>query len=402
MDKNDLNVWLNGLGARGIEFGLENITELLSRLGDPQRSFSGVHVAGSDGKGSVCACIYSILRASGMSAGLYTSPHITDLNERMAVNGEYATDGELADLTAAVHPIVEEMSSRGRNCTYFDVTTAMAFLFFKTKNVEYAVIEVGMGGRLDSTNIVLPKVCAIGNVSMEHTEFLGDSIEKIAFEKAGIMKPNVPCVTVNGDAAYDVLKGIAEERGVPLMRMLPSDVHIIESRRDGLRFVYKGECFDLPLPGRHQALNAVMAIEAVRLLSLYGEERPLAVREGLAAAEWPCRMQQVGDFIIDVTHTAAGADRLAEDIRELYGKVVAVFGVLNDKDIDHLSRRLASVSEKIFVAPLPSDRSADPSAAARIAGRWSENVVVSESVAAAMDAAEAERGGLSILVTGSF
>ncbi|MDR3282631.1 MAG: bifunctional folylpolyglutamate synthase/dihydrofolate synthase [Candidatus Methanoplasma sp.] len=381
---------------------MENISELLSRIGDPQKSFSGVHVAGSDGKGSVCACIHAILRSSGIRTGLYTSPHIADLNERMLADGEHVTDSELSDLAALVYPIVEEMGSQGRNCTYFDVTTAMAFLFFKTKNVEYAVIEVGMGGRLDSTNVVIPKLCVIGNVSMEHTEFLGNTIERIAFEKAGIMKPNVPCVTVNDDDVYDVLKRVAEERGTPLMRVLTSDIHVEESRSDGVRFAYKGADYNLPIPGRHQALNAVMAIEASRLLSLYGEERPLAVKEGLNFAEWPCRMQLVGDFVIDVTHTAAGADRLAADVAELYGEVVTVFGVLRDKDIDRLSRDLALVSRKVFVAPLPTERSADPACVAEAMRRYTADVETSGSVSEAMDAAVRESGGLKVLVTGSF
>ena len=209
--KEEFLAWLYGLSAHGIKLGLENTRELLKRLGNPQEHFGSVHVAGTDGKGSVCAIIHSILTASGVRTGLYTSPHILEFNERISVCGVPISDEELADLAARVVPHVNGMAENNMLCTFFEVTTAIAFLHFMEKGVEYAVVEVGMGGRFDSTNVIVPDVTVINNISIDHTEYLGNTIEKIAYEKAGIIKPGVPCVTINGESAYSVIKRLPKK-----------------------------------------------------------------------------------------------------------------------------------------------------------------------------------------------
>jgi dihydrofolate synthase/folylpolyglutamate synthase len=405
MDKPALLEWLYGLGSRGIKLGLENITDLMHRLGDPQNDFKSIHVTGTDGKGSICACIYSILHASGFRTGLYTSPHLIDFNERIVIDGREITDPELLELAAEVLPHVKEMESSGRICTFFEVTTAIAFLHFKKRNVEYAVVEVGMGGRLDSTNVICPEVCVIGNVSMEHTEFLGNTVRNIAFEKAGIIKPGVPCVTINGDDVFGVLSGIAEERGAPLIRILPQDIEVQESRTDGLRFTYKEESYEVSLPGRYQASNASLAVEAVSKLAVYGQCIRCKIKKGLKEAKWPCRLEKVPDLpvVLDVTHTAAGSDRLAADVAELYGKVITVFGVLEDKDIDHLSRNVAKISSRVLIARPDSDRAASPETVAVAVRRYTDNVTVTKSVSDAIEEAfRSRKDNEIILVTGSF
>jgi dihydrofolate synthase/folylpolyglutamate synthase len=405
MDKPALLEWLYGLGSRGIKLGLENITDLMHRLGDPQNDFKSIHVAGTDGKGSICACIYSVLHASGFRTGLYTSPHLTDFNERIVIDGKEITDPELLKLAAEVWPQVKEMESSGRVCTFFEVTTAIAFLHFKKKNIEYAVVEVGMGGRLDSTNIIHPEVCVIGNVSREHTEFLGNTIRNIAFEKAGIIKPGVPCVTINGDDVFGVLSGIAEERGAPLIRVLPQDIEVKESRTDGLKFTYKEEGYEVSLPGRYQALNASLAVEAVSKLATYGQCIRCKLKQGLRDVRWPCRLEKVAGLpiVLDVTHTAAGSDRLAADVAELYGKVITVFGVLEDKDIDHLSRNVANISSQVLVAKPDSDRAASSETVAAAVKRYTDKVSLTGSVADAIEVAfRSRKDDETILVTGSF
>jgi folylpolyglutamate synthase/dihydrofolate synthase len=180
MEKDALLDWMYGLRSRGIKLDLSNTKEIMSKLGDPQDHMKCIHVAGTDGKGSVCACIASILRASGIRTGVYTSPHLTEFNERISIDGNDVTDRELTALIDKVRPIIMSMEEDGKKPTFFEMTTAMAFLHFKENDVEYAVIEVGMGGRLDSTNVIVPEVCVISNISMDHEEYLGDTIEKIA------------------------------------------------------------------------------------------------------------------------------------------------------------------------------------------------------------------------------
>ncbi|MDR1954978.1 MAG: bifunctional folylpolyglutamate synthase/dihydrofolate synthase, partial [Candidatus Methanoplasma sp.] len=223
---NDALSWLYSFTLHGMKLGLDNTRDLLKRLGDPQNEMKYIHVGGTDGKGSISACIASILISSDIRTGLYTSPHIEEVNERITVDGEKITNAEIEKILGQIKGCVAEMAAEGKTPTFFELVTAMAFLHFRNKGVEYAVMEVGMGGRLDSTNVIVPEVSVIGNISMEHTEYLGDTIEKIAFEKAGIIKPGVPCVTLNNEPAFSVLKKAAEDRGAPITRIDPREISI--------------------------------------------------------------------------------------------------------------------------------------------------------------------------------
>jgi len=328
----DLLSWLFSFTAQGIKLDLENTKDLLRRLGEPHLSMKYVHVAGTDGKGSISSCIASVLISSGIRTGLYTSPHIEDFKERITVNGEKITDAETESLLLTMKDCVADMEADGRIPTFFEMTTAMAFLHFRNKGVEYAVMEVGMGGRLDSTNIIIPEVCVIGNISMDHMEYLGDTIEKIAFEKAGIIKPGVPCVTLNKEPAFGVLRKVADERGAPLTRIDPRDINMTSMDEGGVDFLYKEEKYRVSIPGSRQADNASMAIEAVSKLKIYGQCLRCNVKKGLKTVRWPCRLEKIDGLpiVLDVTHTAAGSKALAEDVAELYGEVDIVLGMLKD------------------------------------------------------------------------
>jgi len=397
--------WLYKFVLHGIKLDLENTTILLKKLGDPQNKMKHIHVGGSDGKGSISSCIASVLISSGIKTGLYTSPHIEQFNERITVNGVMITDEEIEELYVQMKECVAEMEAEGRSPTFFEVTTAMAFLYFMKKGVEYAVIEVGMGGRLDSTNVILPEVCVIGNISMEHQEYLGDTIEKIAFEKAGIIKPGVPCVTLNEDPAFGVLKKAAEERGAPLIRIDPKDISVDLISEDGAEFLYKEERYKVSIPGIRQADNASMAIEAVSKLKIYGQCVRCNLKKGLKDVRWPCRMEKIGPLplIFDVSHTAAGSKALASDISFLYGKVDVVIGMLKDKDIQGMAESLSKVSDWVYVAGLETERTADPEDLKKAFARCSKEVLVCGSMHEAMDQAmSSRREGRNILVTGSF
>ncbi|MBO4551978.1 MAG: bifunctional folylpolyglutamate synthase/dihydrofolate synthase [Candidatus Methanomethylophilaceae archaeon] len=399
--KQDLLDWLYGLTVHGIKLGLTNTTELLHRLGDPQNSFRKVHVAGTDGKGSTSAIIASILESSGVRTGLYTSPHIIDFNERISVSGENITDSELSLFVSIIRPIVEDMRENGMQCTFFEVTTALAFLYFKERDVEYAVIEVGMGGRFDATNVIVPDVSVITNISMEHTEYLGHTIEKISAEKAGIIKARVPVVTINEGKPLDIIKENAEKLSARMITVNPPEVTSVSE--DRTEFTYKGVKYTVMIPGRYQAANACMAIEAVG--NLPRRERFIPnIQKGLRDVRWPCRMQKLDGLpiILDVTHTKAGSKVLAENIAEIYGKVTMVFGVLSDKDIDGIADNLSSIASKVIITTPISDRAADIGKVEETVRKYFETVIVEPSVFDAFDKGMEIRGEEQLLITGSF
>lgn len=399
--KQEIIDWLYGLTVHGIKLGLTNITELLHRLGDPQNSFRKIHVAGTDGKGSTSEMISSILRASGAVVGLYTSPHIIEFNERISVSGENISDDDLKILTSIIRPIVEDMRKDDMQCTFFEVTTALAFLYFKEKDVEYAVVEVGMGGRFDATNVIVPDVSVITKISLEHTEYLGDTIEKISGEKAGIIKHGVPVVTINTDTPLEVITAKASEMKSELIKVkAPEDVTVFG---DHTEFVYKGKKYSVGIPGGYQSANAAMAIEAVQNMR-FAERFIPYINEGLEKARWPCRMQKLDNLpiILDVTHTKVGSEALADNISEIYGKVTVVFGVLSDKDIEGIARNLSSIASRFIVTTPISDRSADIAKVEEAVRKHSSDVTVIENIDEAFDRAMEIRGDENILITGSF
>ena len=393
--------WLYGLSVHGIKLGLTNITELLHRLGDPQNAFRKIHVAGTDGKGSTCAMMASILGESGFRTGLYTSPHILEFNERISISGKNITDSEIRVLVGTIRPIVEDMRKDGMQCTFFEVVTAMAFLYFRGNDVDYAVIEVGMGGRFDATNIITPDVSVITTISMEHTEYLGDTIEKIAGEKAGIIKNGIPVVTNNEGAPYNVIFKKAAEMNAQLIRV--PEPQSIRVDRDGTSFTYKGMEYKVGIPGRYQAFNACLAIEAMGHIPFRDRVFP-HVKEGLAKTRWPCRMQKLDDLpiILDVTHTKVGSKALAENVAEIYGKVTVVFGVLSDKDISGIAENLSTIASRIIITTPISERAADLRSVEKAVREHIEDVTVIPSIYEAFDKGMEMRGEGLLLVTGSF
>ena len=399
--KNDVVDWLHGLMLHGIKLGLNNITELLSRIGDPQKSFKTIHVAGSDGKGSTCASIASILRESGISTGLYTSPHLLDFNERISVDGVNISDNDLLLLAHEIMIVSECMKDDGFECTFFEVTTAMAFLYFQRKGVRYAVVEVGMGGRFDATNVLRPEVSVITNISREHMQYLGNTLKEIAFEKAGIIKCNVPVVTCNGGDALSVITQTASARHADIT--ITDEPELVSFDGNGSVFRYGGEEYEISIPGSYQCKNAAMAIEAVRLLPEAETVEP-HIRDGLKKVVWHARMEKIDGMplIIDVTHTTAGMKMLKNDIEHVYGKVTTVFGVLSDKDLCGMSKCVCQMSNKVIVAAPDTERAMEQSELVRGASLVCDDLESADSVEHAIDRAMEVRGDGMVLVTGSF
>lgn len=390
--------WLEGLSVRGIRPGLENIRNLLDALGEPQRSRRFIHVAGSDGKGSVCCMMESILKAAGYRVGMFTSPHILSVTECIRIDGKNISDALLERYLLQVRFAADAI---GCECTYFEALTACALAAFRNEGTDINIIEVGMGGRLDSTNVLEPDVTVINNIGMEHTQYLGPDIESITAEKAGIMKPGVPCVTINTGKALEVIRRHADELGCPLIVIDPEDVDVTRCRPDHTMVRYNCNTFRIGLPGSYQGRNAALAVETVLALKDASSIRHF-IPIGLDMAKWPARMEKLDDLplILDVTHTAKGAEYLVKDISAIYGKVILVTAMLGDKDLNGVAKLLSPIADKILVSSPDSPRAAPSEELAAYYRKYHDDVTVYGTVGEAVDAALGMGG--TVLVTGSF
>jgi dihydrofolate synthase/folylpolyglutamate synthase len=366
--------YLGRLQHFGIKLGLENITALLLALGRPQNRFLSVHVAGTNGKGSVSAMLAGILRAHGLRTGLYTSPHLARVEERFRVNGRPVSPRRFRGLLARLKAVIDGLMAEGRlvyHPTYFEVLTALAFLEFAEREVDVAVLEVGLGGRFDATNVVRPLVSVITTIAKDHEKHLGSTLGKIAFEKAGIIKPAIPVVCgVRGGEALRVIRRAARERGAPLTEAFGAGRRLETVRTaGGFRFVYTGErgryAFTPALAGRHQGANAAVAIAAAEVLSRVW--RPLDKARLLAAVRetrWEGRLETVRRrplVLLDGAHNIEGVEALAAHLREVVRRrVVLVLAAMQDKDLRAMTRVLFPAASAVVLTRVPYKRSAAP------------------------------------------
>ncbi len=334
--------------------GLERISILCEKLGNPQNELKFVHVAGTNGKGSFCSMLDSILRHAGYKTGLFTSPYIKVFNERMQFCGENIADEELAEITEFVKPFADSMEDKP---TEFELITAIAFEFFKRKKCDIVILEAGMGGRLDSTNIINTSLLSvITGISLDHTAFLGDTPEKIAAEKAGIIKQNGAVLFGgNSESVEKVIKAKAQEMNAEYHLADKSTLNIISSDLSGSMFDYKNyKSLSLPLLGLYQPQNAANVLCALEILNLKGfrvEEN--AVREGLAEARWPARFEIISHdplVIFDGAHNPEGIETAVESIKRYFGdqKVAVLTGVMKDKDYRYIAGKFSEISERAF------------------------------------------------------
>lgn len=408
----DLDRCLNhlfGLRRFGIRLGLATIRRMLAQLGDPQRRYPTVHIAGTNGKGSVAAGIASVLQQSGYRVGLYTSPHLVRFNERIQVDGRPIGDGEILDLYRRVR---RTLSALDREPTFFEFATAMAFDAFARGGVEWAVIETGMGGRMDATNVIVPCLSVITNVSLEHREYLGPTITRIAFEKAGIIKRRRPVVTgIRQPSALGVLEEIASRRSAPVYRS--GRDFAVRKTGDGV-FAYRGirrRLNDLrtALAGEHQLENAALVLAACELLMPRAPritERSL--REGLAATRWPGRLEVVRErplVLLDGAHNLDASRALARHVKERYAgrPVTLVVGILDDKPYRAMLRRLAPLAARVIATQAATPRALPAEKIAAAASRFSLRVEMRSTVTQALEQAlrTAPEQGV-VLVAGSL
>jgi dihydrofolate synthase/folylpolyglutamate synthase len=415
MRLDDLAEWLSARTTGGIRWGLERTKELLAGADDPHRRFRSVHVGGTNGKGSVAALCESALRAdpAGRRVGLYTSPHLVSFAERIRIDGRPAPDEAILAAAERLLPAIERTGA-----TFFEATTAIAFLCFADAGVEVAVVEVGLGGRLDSTNVITPLATAVTNVALDHTQYLGESREAIAREKAGIFKPRIPALTGEADpAVVEVLRRCAADAGAPLTTLEERVRTIdVETGLTGTRVSFDSATWgvrelSVPLAGVHQGRNAVLAAE---LLSLLPDPlRPVweTVERGFAGVRWPGRLQveevRGTTWLFDVAHNPAGVAVLVDALGglDLPRPLVLVTGILADKEWSGmLGPLLARADAAILTTPptAPPSRRWDPAAAAR----WAADQLgaaprVIEDFEAALNRATTLAPHGTILVTGS-
>jgi dihydrofolate synthase/folylpolyglutamate synthase len=407
--------YLFALGQFGVKFGLENMVAIVGRLGHPERAFRSLHIAGTNGKGSVTAMIDAGLRAAGHRSGRYTSPHLVDLTERFVIDGRPVAEDRMVAAVADVRAAIEQLLAEGvlkAHPTFFEVTTAVAFELFRRAGVDLAVLEVGLGGRLDATNVIEPVATAITSIAYDHQQYLGSTLIEIAREKAGIIKPRVPVVV--GDVEPAVLGAIAEiarERGAPLIRAADG---VTVTRRPaatiGLRTPVRdyGEV-TMGLQGAHQIGNALVAVRMLELLDSQGIAVPAgAVRSALARPSWPGRLDlrrlpDGREILFDAAHNPAGAASLASYLKEIdTGRLPLVFAGMHDKDLEGMLRPLLPVVGPLVVTRASNRRSADPERLVELARRIAPetSVTVAASPLEALDIAW--RASPRIIVAGSI
>jgi dihydrofolate synthase/folylpolyglutamate synthase len=374
--------YLSGLNALGVRLGLDPIRSLLGRLNDPQKSFPSVLIAGTNGKGSVAAMTASILSEAGFRTGLYTSPDLIDVRERIRMDGRMISREDMASSAEEVRGRIREEVS------YFEFLTAMAFLHFQRRKADIAVLEVGMGGRLDATNVVHPLVSVITNISLEHREHLGNTLTEIAREKGGIIKERGVCLTAaRQKPVIRTLDAICRERGARLCRVgkeIRTTIH-----RDGT-FSYRGvgrrhERFFCPLAGKHQISNAALALAAVELIGDAGFRiEEAAVSKGLQKTHWEGRLEILQSsplLLVDGAHNPAGVTTLCRALQNDFPhrRLILIFGVLGDKDYRTMARRLFPLADRVILTRPHSERALSPEDLRPVAGKFHKDIEVVEN-----------------------
>ena len=380
--------WLETLASRrrfGMKPGLGTISALCRVLGDPQKTFPAIHVAGTNGKGAVCAILDAALRGAGLrGVGRYTSPHLVSLNERFFIDGAPADDATLERLARRVGDASKELPP-DCDLTFFEALTAVAFLLYAERKSEMAILECGLGGRLDATNVCEPRLCVITKIGLDHCDWLGDTVEKIAAEKAGIVKRGVPVVVGRNDPnVVETIRRAAEDRGAPFVYApdVASEAEIPAT---------------FPLAGAFNRENAVTAIAALKTLGVAVDAA------AFGRVEWFGRFQKVGNYIIDGAHNPPAAHALAESLKELAGDAAAhgftlVFGACGDKDVGEVLRTLAPFVGKAFAVKTNNPRSLEAGA---LAAKMREAGIAAAPCASLKEALKAAGDGTPASKTGS-
>jgi dihydrofolate synthase / folylpolyglutamate synthase len=344
--------FLYGLRLFGAKFGLENTFKLAALVGNPQRQLRFIHVAGTNGKGSTCAMLESVYRVAGLRVGLFTSPHLVSFRERIQVDREAIREADVVRLITEIKPLLQQFTT-DHHPTFFEVVTVMALRYFAEQKCDVVIWETGLGGRLDATNIVTPLASVITNIGLDHQQWLGDTLEKIAAEKAGIIKSGIPVLTAaTGPEALRVIEGVARAQNSPLTRVK------LDPRSAGS---------PVRLLGEHQSLNAALASATVQALQDKIPVTEQQIQHGLERVEWPGRMQLVTrqsgqKILLDGAHNVAGANALVLALQQNFPlmKPALILGVLRDKDAAGICKVLAPLAQSILLVAIHSERTESP------------------------------------------
>ncbi len=403
------------LGRFGIKLELSTIQGILSRLGLVRPTFKAVHLAGTNGKGSTAAYCADLLRQSGFKTGLYTSPHLIKFNERFSINGKDVSDQDIVEAYLAV----KKADTGERQATFFEIATAIGLYLFHREKVDWAVMETGMGGRLDATNILEPQVTIITNISMEHTDYLGTTIEAITREKGGIIKENTPVITaIRQNAARDIIRSIAREKAAPLyqhQREFKTSIHSNGQFFDYLGMNQAWTGLKTGLAGQHQMENASLALAAFELLmedSAFKSSKPLSlekIRESIYTTQWPGRLEYIKEspmVILDGAHNLEAAARLGTYLKDNLSdkKITLVIGILNDKPYKEMLKSLVPHADTVIVTKAEIDRSLDPDILKNTVETLSDKKpIVIEKVAEAVETAVKNASDLdAVCIAGSL
>ena len=338
--------YLFDLNRLGIKVGLDHTVELLNRCGNPQNNFQSIHIAGTNGKGSICSMLASILMDAGYKVGLYSSPHLINFNERIRINNICITNNEIASFIEKKRKDIDEIKS-----TFFETTTAMAFDHFSLNRIDIAVVETGLGGRLDATNVIDPIITGISSISLDHRDMLGDNIVKIAKEKAGIIKKGIPVfISPQKKSVRSILFKTAAKIDSPIIQVKePSKVFY---NKDGTYFDYNNISYTTPLIGEFQALNALMAIAIVKKIN--NKITHKTIQKGLAKTVWHGRLQRMSEFYpiyYDVAHNQEGIALMLETIKSLFSqKPIGLFVMKGDKELKLISNILKNKFYKLVIS----------------------------------------------------
>ncbi|MEE9500494.1 MAG: folylpolyglutamate synthase/dihydrofolate synthase family protein [Candidatus Aminicenantaceae bacterium] len=410
-------IYLDQIQNLGIKFGLDNVRTILSSLNDPQNQYPAIHIAGTNGKGSVCAILSQILMEHGHRPGLFTSPHLVTVRERIRIAGDPIPEEDFSRHLSRLREVVEELivsKALLSPPTYFEMLSCLAFLHFAEERVDMAVLEVGMGGRYDATNVVTPVVSAITTISPEHQKFLGETQSEIASEKAGIIKPGIPLVCgVEETVAHTTIRNRAEELNAPFFAVF-SDSRRLHKEKTEQNFRFEYTCGEekynyLPsLLGEHQGKNAAIAIAVARQLSKDWRRLDQSrIIRGIETAKWPGRLEIVSErplVLVDGAHNVEGAKALRKYVQEFISlPCVLVFAVMRDKNIQKLSEILFPLAHTVICTRFPYFKAASPEDIQRQASRFHGRIVfqpdVPEAAQAALQAASPD--GV-VLVAGSL
>ncbi|HDY86509.1 MAG TPA: bifunctional folylpolyglutamate synthase/dihydrofolate synthase [bacterium] len=412
--------YLYSLQKHGIKLGLANTGRLMNILGEPHKSFHSIHIAGTNGKGSTATAVASVLKENGLRTGLFTSPHLVSFTERIRINNQKISEADVIDLASMIR---KSISGTDLNPTFFEFVTAMAFYYFAKQNVDWVVVETGMGGRLDATNVIQPDITVVTNISLDHCEFLGSSISDIAFEKAGIIKTGVPVVTASDNP--EVLSQLSDAA-----KNSDADLHIYNEDFGGtlLRMDDKSMSLDyfgytdyrdleIPVSGQYQLYNICTAIRVCELLRKKGFSiSDISIKNGLRNLNLEGRLERVSDsppIFLDGAHNPDAAASLADSIREIFPdkKIILVAGIMNDKDAGRILSPLVQTAETVILTRPEYERAASPDKLnnvikdIRATGTTYSPIAIesTQTVAEAINLAKSRCGKNNIiLVTGSF